>query len=69
MPCQSDEDFAQGSEMSNIVTPTKLQRNLRASHHNPEAEKLECQCDSYRPSPKKKEDKEAGAAPVCVCRY
>jgi hypothetical protein len=54
MPCQSDEELAQGFEKPNPVTPTKLQRKARACHTNLDAENSECQSDSDEPLPKKK---------------
>jgi hypothetical protein len=40
MPCQSDEEFTQGSEKPNPVTPTKQQCNAGACHDNQDAKNL-----------------------------
>ena len=60
MPCRNGEQFAQGPEDPNPVTPLRLRHNAMASHDESNAEEPE-ENDSELDH-KSDEDKEAGEA-------
>ena len=47
MPCQPEEEFAQGPETEHPVTPTKESRNHGASHADPDAADPECRGNQH----------------------